>query len=355
MAISDARRDYYAEITQKIVAALESGPPPWRKPWDPEKAAWSGPLNAVSGHRYRGINTLVLGMASLAMGGGDPRWLSYKQAREKGWQVQRGARATTAIFFKRVELKAGDATSSSLDETRTIPVLRGYPIFHASQVEGIPEYVPPDTTEAPWHRPEAASIILTRSGVQYREGGDRAFYSPERDAIQLPPRPSFNTVEGWAGTLLHELGHATGHPSRLDRDLTARYGSRAYAMEELRAELASAFMGAELGLPGSVNDHAAYLESWLSVLKADKREIFRAAADAQRMADCLLGYHPLYAAKFAGAVQPAVKEPTTQAAMNADEMPAHIRAALARREPERFEGLQPPSPAEAPAPEFRPR
>jgi antirestriction protein ArdC len=176
-------------------------------------------------------------------------------------------------------------------------VLKHYAVFHASQIEGLPDYRPPGIDEAPWTRPEAADIILKNSGAVIRIGGDRAFYSPSTDHIQLPPEQAFIGPPEFAATALHELAHWTGHSSRLNRDMQARYGSAAYAMEELRAELASSFVASELGIPTDIPQHASYIASWIKPLKDDKREIFRAAADAQRIADMELSFHPDYAAQ----------------------------------------------------------
>ena len=176
----------------------------------------------------------------------------------------------------------------------------------APQIEGIPAYKPPSIEEAPWTRPEAADIILKNSGAVVRTGGDRAFYSPATDHIQLPPEHAFRGPSEFAATALHELAHWTGNPSRLNRDMKVRYGSAAYAMEELRAEIASAFVASELGIPTDIPHHASYIANWIKPLKDDKREIFRAAADAHRIADMELGFHPDYAAQVEA-------EPTTPA------------------------------------------
>ena len=152
--------------------------------------------------------------------------------------------------------------------------------------------------EAPWQRPEAADIILQQQRLRSSAlGGDRAFYVPSSgDFIQLPPDRALASAHHWAATALHELGHWTGHPTRLARDLSGRFGSDAYAQEELRAELASVFIGSTLGLPADISNHASYIASWIKRLKEDKREIFCAAADAQKIADMALGFHPDYAA-----------------------------------------------------------
>ncbi|SOE01530.1 ArdC family protein [Caenispirillum bisanense] len=329
------RQDHYQIVTDRIIAALEAGTPPWRKPWDAGKAAMTGPLNAVTGHRYRGINVLLLGMDPKAWETGDPRWCSYKQAQDKGWQVRKGEKASTVFFFKTVEVENRDRVDDNGDpEKAVVPVLRSYPVFHASQIEGIPAYEPPTIGDAPWRRPEAVETILANSGVSLRVGGDKAFYSPSTDHIQLPPDGTFSSVQAWAATAMHELGHATGHPSRLDRDLRNRFGSRAYAQEELRAELASAFMAAELGIPAELEQHASYIGSWLETLKQDKREIFRAAADAQRAADWCLTCHPDYAATLDATTKDKEAESTPIAACGVplppqdEEMPDHLKAAL---------------------------
>jgi len=288
MSENQSRRDIYQEVTDKIITALEAGTPPWRRPWD----APSGPFNGATGHQYRGINTLMLGMNPMSYETGDPRWMSFKQAQEKGWHVIRGSKASTVVFFKKLEILDPDND----DDKKTVPVIRSYPVFHASQLDGIPAYVAPAIGDVPWQKPESAQVILTASGVPVREGGERAFYSPSTDHIQLPPTATFAGPEQWAQTALHELGHATGHPSRLNRDLRNRFGSNAYAMEELRAELASAFMGWELGISADIPQHASYIDSWLEVLKQDRRAIFSASADAQKIADWCLSHHPDYRA-----------------------------------------------------------
>jgi antirestriction protein ArdC len=177
-------------------------------------------------------------------------------------------------------------------------------VFHASQIDGIPAFVAPTVEQAPWRRPKAAEVILRNSAAVVRYGGERAFYSPGTDHIQLPPDHAFIGPAEWAATLLHELSHWSGHSSRLNRDLKNRFGSEAYAAEERRAELSSVFIGAEVGLPCDIPNHASYLASWITALKADKREIFRAASDAQKIADYVLAFHPEYAGRVLAAADP---------------------------------------------------
>ena len=301
-----APRDHYQEVTDRIIAALEAGTPPWRRPWDPDKAGGPAmPRNAATGQCYRGINVLTLGMSALAFSSGDPRWATYKQAEDRGWQVRRGERGTTGYFFKRLELRDdkrdGSGPEGDEDAVRRIPLLRAFTLFHASQIEGIPDYVPPTIAEAPWRAPEAAEIILANSGAVIRIGGERAFYSPATDHIQMPPPSAFATAEGFCGTLVHELGHWTGAESRLNRDLRNPFGSHDYAREELRAEIGQMMVCAELGIADcDFSNNAAYVASWLEKLRSDRKEIFRAAADAQRIADYLLAFHPDYANSQAG-------------------------------------------------------
>ncbi len=258
------------------------------------------PVNGATGKRYRGINVVVLATTAFAFGG-DPRFCSYKQAADRGWQVRKGERGTTVFFFKRLPVLDRDAGPDGEERTKAIPMLRSYTVFNGGQIDGIPAYVAPDLAQAPWRRPEAAETILRNSRAVVRVGGERAFYSPSLDFIGLPPEHCFERPETWAATVLHELGHWTSAPSRLNRDIEHRFGSDPYAKEELRAELASVFVGAELGLAYDIPNHASYIAEWAETLRRDKREIFRAAADAQRIADYLLAFHPDYARATADA------------------------------------------------------
>lgn len=296
------RRDHYQEVTDKIIAALEAGRKPWQRPWDPARAGQvTAPVNAATGHRYRGINILLLGLSPLSFETNDPRWCSYKQAKERGWQVRRGETGTTIFFFKKLAIGDPDASGrepahgDTSDQTKVIPLLRAFTIFHASQVDGIPEFHAEESSKPLIQRIEAADVIMKNSGADIRIGGDRAYYCPSTDHIQLPPDSAFRSPEGQAATALHELSHWTGASHRLNRDLTGSFGTQAYSREELRAEISSALLGTILGLPTDIENHASYIGSWIGILNEDKREIFRAAADAQKIADYLLNFHPDYA------------------------------------------------------------
>src|SRR3954454_24331799 len=167
------------------------------------------PRNAVTGARYRGINTIVLGMSPLAFGSSDPRWATYKQSADRGWQFKKGERGTTAYFFKRLEVRddRGDSGDSGEEGTKRIPLLLAFTLFHVSQIEGAPEFVPPTVAEAPWRAPDGVETIVGNSGAVVRIGGERAFYSPVTDHVQIPPRHAFHSASGWSSTILHEIAH----------------------------------------------------------------------------------------------------------------------------------------------------
>ena len=291
------RRDHYAEITARVIAALEAGTPPWQRPWDPDAACSpTMPRNAVTGAKYRGINVIALALSALSFGSSDPRWATYKQAAERGWQVRKGERGTTAFFFKRMPVRDTRADAGDEEAVKHIPLLRAFTLFHASQIDGVPVFVPPTMQEAPWRAPDAVETIIVNSGAVVRVGGDRAFYSPATDHIQMPPAHSFHSPSGWSETLLHEASHWSGAKHRLNRDLRNAFGSPDYSREEIRCEIAMSMICSELGVSCDFPNTAAYLASWTATLKSDRHEIFRAAADAQRIADYLLAFHPDYAA-----------------------------------------------------------
>lgn len=316
--LATSPRDHHQDVTDRVIAALEAGTRPWQRPWDPEKAGGPAmPVNGATGRRYRGVNVLMLGMSPLAFFSQDPRWTTYKQASERGWQVKRGEKGSTVFFFKQLQIDGQNIADDAEEHAKRIPILRSFTVFHASQIEGIPPFAPPTIEEAPWRRPDAVDLILQNSKAEIRIGGGRAFYSPSTDHIQLPPDSAFRSPEGWGATALHELSHWAGAPHRLNRDLTGRFGSHNYAREELVGEISSLLIGSELGLPTDIPNHASYLDSWIKILKSDKREIFRAAAAAQKSADYCLGFHPEYAASMDGDAQntaPAVGATMAEAA-----------------------------------------
>lgn len=275
-------------ITQEIIARLESGTKPWIKPW--RGVPVSRPLRAC-GIPYRGMNVFWLWMVADMCGYASPFWMTYNQAKELGAQVRKGAKSTIAIFYKSYtkEVEAPD-TGEKTDESRR--VLKAYPVFNADQVEGLPERFHPAATlevvEPEGRQAELDSFFASIPAV-LRHQGDEAYYEPVADRVTMPPAHLFSGFDHYYATLAHELSHWTGHASRLDRNLKNRFGSAAYAAEELIAELSSAMLGAELGLPVThLDSHASYIEHWLKLLKQDDRAILTAAAKAEEASRLLL-------------------------------------------------------------------
>jgi antirestriction protein ArdC len=289
------KRDHYQEVTDEIVAALEQGIIPWRRTWD--QGACGMPMNLTTGRFYRGINRLVLGLAQAVRFGDDPRWCSYRQAQARGWQVREGERGTAIVFYKPIPKSGEDRADGTV---RFFPLMRFSTVFHASQIDGVPEYNAPELGSVAWQTPEAIDTIIQNSGMDLRYGGGQAMYCPASDHIQMPPREAFESPEAFAETAIHEAGHWSANQRRLAISDGGYFGSREYAAEELRVEIAANFVCSTLGIDPDISNTAAYLSSWLEKLRNDNREIFRAAADAQKIADYLLGFHPDYVAFLAG-------------------------------------------------------
>lgn len=284
------KADLYDRVTNQIVASLEKGVRPWMKPWNSAQPSSqvARPLRA-NGIPYRGINILMLWGAATDNGFTAPNWLTFKQALELGGHVRKGEKGTLVVYAASFSSSETDEATGDESE-RNIPFLRGYTVFNADQVDGLPDNFKATARAMPAgsERIERADAFVEATGAIIRHGGNRAFYSPGADVVQMPPLQAFRDVESYYGTLIHELTHWTGHDERLARSFGKRFGDKAYAFEELVAELGSAFLSAELGLtPEPRTDHADYLGNWLGVLKADKRAIFTAASHAQRAAEYL--------------------------------------------------------------------
>lgn len=262
-------QDLYQAVTDQIIAALEAGTKPWACAWDRSGGL---PYNLSTAAPYQGINVLLLWMAAMRKGYGSSAWLTYKQAKAMGGQVRRGEKAVWGIFYKLREVRRRDAAD---EEARTVPVIKPFSVFNVEQIDGIED--PHAGKGAQFDPVERAEAVMRGSGAQILEGGPKAFYQPQVDVVRLPDRGRFQHAGDFYATGFHELTHWTGHKSRLARDLSGRFGTESYAAEELVAEIGAAFLMADVGLQGTVQDHASYLDSWLRVLKNDKRAIFHAA------------------------------------------------------------------------------
>ncbi|WP_372088690.1 ArdC family protein [Tistrella mobilis] len=293
------KQDLHAEVTARIVAQLETGVRPWMRPWTTGESVAGRPLRAT-GEPYRGINTLILWEASLIRGYHAPTWITFRQARAEGGTVRRGERGTTVVYSSALTRTDVDPETGEEAETR-IPFLKSYTVFNVEQCDGLPDRLTAPLPACPEpERIAAAEAFIEATGARIEAGGGRAFYAPARDMIGMPARTAFRDAHGWYATLLHELTHWTGHPARCHRQFGRRFADQAYAREELVAELGAAFLCADLGVALTPReDHAAYLASWLDVLRADKRAIFQAASFAARAVDYL---HTLQAAASGQAV-----------------------------------------------------
>jgi len=284
------KRDLRQEVTDQIIRALEQGTAPWQKPW--QAGALELPFNPVSGKPYRGGNVVQLMVVASSHGYDDPRWLTYRQTRENGWQVRRGEKGTQVEFWQfpgNNSKPDGDSKNEPAKSERDSFVYRAYTVFNARQIDGMPAHSP--RVRQDWEVVQSGQAILDSSGARIlHDQLDRAFYNRRTDTIHLPPKAAFKSAGDYLGTALHETVHWSGTADRLNRETlneSYRFGDPNYAREELRAELASVFLMAERGIPHNPERHAAYLNSWLEALR-DKHEIFRAARDAHKAADFLL-------------------------------------------------------------------
>ena len=289
------RTSLYAEITDKITAELEAGRVPWVQPWGTAaaKAPLAMPKNATTQRRYSGVNVLILWGAVIERGFVGQSWLTFRQALSLGGNVRKGEHGTTVVYADRFtpedERRRAERDG---DEPGAIPFLKRFTVFNTDQCENLPDGLitaPPPVPEG-LILPQAEALI-DATGADFRIGGDRAFYSPGSDYIQVPRPDAYFEPINWHRTALHELGHWVGHSSRLARDLSGAFGSALYAKEELVAEMTSAFVCASLSIVPTVR-HADYLGSWLEVLREDDRAIVRAASAASKAADYLLAFRP---------------------------------------------------------------
>lgn len=295
MSTTTKRADIYTRVTDQIVAELERGVRPWHKPWNAEHAAGriSRPLRH-NGTPYQGINVLMLWASAELAGFHCPFWMTFQQAKQLGGHVKKGEKGSPVVYastFKRTEeTEAGDEVEAE------IPFLKEYTVFNACQVVGLPEkfYELAEAPKEELERIAGADAFFAATGADIRYGGNRAYYAIGEDFIRMPPFECFQDAESHAATLGHELTHWTRAKSRLNREFgQKRFGDEGYAMEELVAELGSAFLCADLSITPEVReDHADYVSSWLKVLKNDKKAIFTAASYASKALDFLHSLQP---------------------------------------------------------------
>ncbi|MFP7675135.1 ArdC family protein [Marivita sp. S0852] len=286
------KTDIYQRVTDKIITDLENGVLAWIKPWsaDNMEGRIVKPLRH-NGEAYSGINILMLWGAAFEQGFVSPTWMTFKQAKQLGANVRKGERGNAVVYANTITRTEEQEDGS--EAIREIPFMKAYTVFNVEQIEGLPKsyYEKPEAVIDPEKRIAHAETFFAKTGAELRHGGNRAFYSGGRDFVQMPFFESFKSPESYYATLAHEITHWTNHASRLDRDFGRKqWGDEGYAREELVAELGAAFLCADLGLtPEPSADHAAYIQSWLRVLKNDKRAIFSAAAYAQKAADYIHG------------------------------------------------------------------
>jgi antirestriction protein ArdC len=279
-------KDVYTIVTDSIIEALEAGTVPWSRPW---RDVGGKPLSLATNKPYRGVNVFLLTLQSMSKGYTSPYWLTFKQAKERGGSVRKGEKGTQIVLWKPVK-KEGETEG----ERKDYMLLRYYTVFNAEQCDGIETPELPALAE---HNPIAdAQTVVDRfigvlNGPALAHGGNRAYYSPLLDRVQMPLMGAFETPEHYYGTTFHELAHSTGHTSRLDRAMTepAPFGSPDYSREELVAEMTAAFLCGETGIEVNVSHHASYIASWLKALENDRKLVVHAAAAAQKAADCVLG------------------------------------------------------------------
>ena len=269
----------YQEVTDSIIKQLENGAMPWIKPWTTDSTA---DKNFLSQAPYKGINRLMLGLSSMVNGFNCPVWASFKQWQTVGATVRKGEKGTKIVFYSPVtkeNKQTGDVEAYNL--------LKTYYVFNASQVDGVTIQAP-SVPDKPFNAIEAAELRIKLTGAIITHGGDSAFYAPSVDKINVPHKASFISEASYYATVFHELTHWTGHELRCNRNLKGKFGNPLYAFEELVAEMGAAFLCQDYRIAGELR-HAGYIESWLKVLKEDSKAIFKAAALAQKAADCING------------------------------------------------------------------
>lgn len=277
----------YDMITDRILTQLDNGVVPWRKPWGLQPGLM--PMNGTNSREYRGINALMLGLSGFS----DVRWMTYKQAAERGAQVRKGEKATPIIFWKQSQVQ--DTNDASETVTKTIPMLRYYAVFNVEQIDGLklPKLAAQENTFNAIAEAEAVIANMPQRPSIDHDGGNRAYYTPRLDSVHLPPQGAFEKPDEYYSTLFHELGHSTGHESRLNRHGMetgiAPFGSATYSKEELAAEFTACFLCHLSGITNTTDNSAAYIAGWASKLRSDRKLVLQGASQGQKAADFILG------------------------------------------------------------------
>lgn len=291
------RRDVAADITAKILAQLDAGVMPWRKPWDGARTGLALPRR-VTGESYRGVNVILLWCAAVDRGYSSPYWLTFNQAVKLGAHVRKGERGEVVVYYGQgIRKRVDDAGAEVEDPFR---FLKSYVVFSANQLDNLPDrFFPAPVTgvlanaeHETWFSKLEITRILTR---------EVACYIPSKDVIGMPPVGAFDTAEDYAATLNHESVHATMAPHRVGRDMGKKFSQHAIAAEELVAEIGASILGAHLNMPPHhIHDHASYIGHWMKLLGEDKRAFLTAAAQAQTAVDWLMTKSPVLCAQVDG-------------------------------------------------------
>jgi antirestriction protein ArdC len=279
----------YKQITDRILADLESGVAPWAKPWKDDKGnkvtvASGFPMNFATRKQYRGINVWMLLSAAQTSNWGRNAWATFKQIEAMGGSVRKGSKSERVFFMSKIEKEPKGEAGERVNENGMVEIwiLKTYNVFNIDQVDGIE--LAEGATDYVTDLPDDTSELVDALDIDLRHGGNQAFFSPAGDFIAMPQPAAFDMLDAYKATLFHEMGHWTGAEKRLNREFGKRFGDSAYAFEELVAELSAAFLAMEYGIEAKLQ-HASYIASWIRLLKDHEQAFFRAASEAQKALD----------------------------------------------------------------------
>ena len=290
-----SKKALYEQVAERLIEEMEKGTSPFQKPWS-DRNDFTLPYNPITNKPYRGMNSFWL----MLNGENDPRWMTFKQASANGYSIEKGSKGTVINYYKFEKLidkkdengkQLFDKEGKKLKQLIKLdsPIISSAYVFNGSQIKGLEPLKVKDENQE-WKEDKRIDKLIKNSQVVLEHGGNQAYYSPIADKVTMPKKSQFDAKEKYYSTLLHELGHWTGHESRLDRDMRNKFGSPEYAKEELRAEIASLMLGAELNTQKDFSQHANYIESWISILKEKPFELYQASADAQKIMDYILAF-----------------------------------------------------------------